>query len=152
MTPEQAKEWIEGCPVCPRIAPGLLGWQMAYTPVTVFCSECIGRIQARGIGTQAMRNAAPLWADTFKGHACCSCCGKALRGIVAGLMDALRSSLPAWYFEPYGVQGAVACYPPAGSGGTTPEAFRALRELAPITSVCGQSYIVTQLESAVAVS
>lgn len=73
MTATQAREWIEHCPPPGPIAKDLLGWRM--TDGTFFCSVCIGRIMARGIGTQAMRNAAPQWFGEANSLPACACCG-----------------------------------------------------------------------------
>lgn len=59
--------------------------------------------------------------------------------------ETLSAALPAWHFEPYGTSGAVACFPPHAEGGTCATAFHQLSRLAPISSVCGPLYVVTQL-------
>lgn len=60
-------------------------------------------------------------------------------------LDTLRAVLPAWHFEPYGSRGAIACFPPQGTGH---EAFEQLYPHAVISSVCGPMYVVTQLRVA----
>lgn len=69
-------------------------------------------------------------------------------GKPAGLLERLKAEFPIWKFEPYGTEGAVACFPPVGLCDT---AFICLHHVAPISSVCGSFYVVTYLrESAVA--
>jgi len=58
------------------------------------------------------------------------------------LIQVLGQSLPDWTFQPYGKDGAVACYPPMPPNA---DAFNRLSSLAPITSVCGPLYVVTGL-------
>lgn len=60
------------------------------------------------------------------------------------LIRILGQSLPNWTFQPYGQQGAVACYPPEPPNA---DAFNRLSALAPISSVCGPLYVVTTLRN-----
>jgi hypothetical protein len=60
------------------------------------------------------------------------------------LIQVLGQSLPGWHFQPYGKDGAVACYPPSPPNA---DAFNRLSALAPITSVCGPLYVVTGLRN-----
>ena len=56
----------------------------------------------------------------------------------------LSSRLPAWYFEKYSASAnnLIACYPP---GGICIGAWVALREIAPIESVCGPFYVIREV-------
>jgi hypothetical protein len=60
------------------------------------------------------------------------------------LSETLSAALPGWHFQPYGKDGAIACFP---SGGRGPDAkrFEELSAIAVISSVCGSFYVVTNL-------
>lgn len=64
------------------------------------------------------------------------------------LVDSLKAKLQGWHFEPYGKEGAIACFPPPPkSHGVRADAYRELSAIAPIESVCGPFYVVTQLRN-----
>ncbi len=62
--------------------------------------------------------------------------------IATGLVAVLSAALPAWHFNPYGPNGAVACYPP-----DHPSLARwdELSAVARIQAVCGPLYVVSSL-------
>ncbi len=62
---------------------------------------------------------------------------------IAETINCLKTTFPYWHFEPYGQDGAIACFPPSNLGQCS-DTYRALSRVAPITSV-GPLYVVTHL-------
>jgi len=59
------------------------------------------------------------------------------------LISSLEDHLTTWTFQPYGNDGAIACYPPQ----IGQPAFDALNKIAVISSVCGPFYVVCNLRT-----
>jgi len=59
-------------------------------------------------------------------------------------IKALSVKLPHWHFEAYGNGGAVACYP---ANGTNAASYSELSAVAPISSVCGPLYVITEFRN-----
>lgn len=68
--------------------------------------------------------------------------GETLAPGVRAMLSALRRRMPDWNFQPYGKHRAVACYPPIQP---CAQAFDDLNRWAPVSSLCGVLYVVTQL-------